>query len=392
MSRVLVYIDSLKAGGAERVALQFASWLAEGGHHSLLLTRRPANDDFYPVPAGLERLVEPPQPAWLRRLGPLGFPLRLLRLRRVLSQQRPDLVLALTTLPAVKVLLAATGLGLPVVVSERNYPPAKRLAWPWRCLRRMTYPQAALHLVQTAEIARWLTQHRLARSTSVLANAIHWPLPTFAPQQSPAAWLQPHQPLLLAVGTKAHQKGFDWLVQAFAAVSEHYPQWRLVILGLTPDAYRGQDQVKGLLSGLSPEHPARSRILFPGRIGNVADWYERADLFVLSSRYEGFPNVLLEAMASGLACIALDCPTGPSDLIEDGVNGCLLPLLSEGQGAQLADVLHRLMDQAETRLRFGQAAVAVRERFSPSRQRGVFLQALSPWLQSAPGQEGVHGG
>jgi glycosyltransferase involved in cell wall biosynthesis len=380
MSRVLVYIDSLKAGGAERVALQFASWLQEAGHQPLLLTRRPVRDDFYPVPAALERQVELAEPHWLRSLGWAGFPLRLLRLRRLVQQQRPDLVLALTTLPAVKMLLATTGLELPVVVSERNYPPAKPPVLPWRWLRRLTYPRAALHLVQTEQIARWLEQQRLARRTSVLANAVSWPLPSFAPHLSPAAWLEPQQRLLLAVGTKAHQKGFDWLVQAFAAVVERYPEWRLVMLGLTPEPYRGEDQRAALLAGLPPLHPARSRILFPGRAGNVADWYERAELFVLSSRYEGFPNVLLEAMASGVACLALDCPTGPSDLIADGDNGHLLPLHPSDPVADLASGLDRLMDEPHTRARLGQAARAVRERFSPSRQRQRFLELLDPWL------------
>lgn len=380
MSRVLVYIDSLKAGGAERVALQFATWLQEAGHQPLLMTRRPACDDFYPVPASLKRTVEPADPRWLRRLGWAGFPLRLLSLRSALQQHRPDLVLALTTLPATKVLLASVGLGLPVVVSERNYPPAKPPALPWRWLRRLAYPRAALHLVQTQQIARWLQQQRLARRTSVLANAITWPLPSFAPQQLPDAWLKPDQPMLLAVGTKAHQKGFDWLVQAFAAVVTQHPQWRLVILGLTSELYRGEDQCAALLARLPLQHPARSRILFPGRAGNVADWYARADLFVLSSRYEGFPNVLLEAMASGVACLSFDCPTGPSELIADGDNGCLLPLSSSDPVADLASGLDRLMGNAYTRARFSQAAVAVRERFSPSGQRQHFLNALNPWL------------
>lgn len=380
MSRVLVYIDSLKAGGAERVALQFALWLQEAGHQPLLLTRRPSRDDFYPVPAALERWIEPSEPRWLRHLGWAGFPLRLLRLRRLVQQAEPDLLLALTTLPAVKVLLATLGLGLPVVVSERNYPPAKPPPLPWRCLRRLTYPRAALHLVQTEQIARWLEQQRLARCTSVLANAVSWPLPAFAPELLPAAWLEPEQRLLLAVGTKAHQKGFDWLVQAFAALVERHPEWRLVILGLTPDAYRGEDQCAALMGGLPPRHPARSRILFPGRAGNVADWYGRADLFVLSSRYEGFPNVLLEAMASGLACLAIDCPTGPSDLIADGENGRLLPLHSSDPVGDLAAGLDCLMGEPQMRARLGQAARAVRERFSPNQQRQRFLELLDPWL------------
>lgn len=380
MSRVLIYIDSLKAGGAERMALQFAAWLRQAGHHPLLLTRRPRNVDFYPVPASLERLVEPPEPRWLRRLGWAGFPLRLLRLRRWLRRQNLDLAVVLTTLPAIKLLLAAAGLELPVVVSERNYPPAKPPALPWRCLRRLTYPSAVLHLVQTEGIAAWLRNRGLARRTAVVANAITWPLPRFEPQLEPAAWIQPQQRLLLAVGTKADQKGFDWLVQAFATQVERYPDWRLVILGITSEPYRGSDQVQRLLALLPADHPARPRILFPGRAGNVADWYARADLFVLSSRFEGFPNVLLEAMASGVACLALDCPTGPADLLRDDENGRLLPLDPEA----LSDGLAALMADAPLRARLGRGALDVHRRFSPDGQRRLFLSALAPWLEAEP--------
>lgn len=384
MSRVLVYIDSLKAGGAERVAIQFATWLQHAGHRPLLLTRRPAADDFYPVPTGLERLVEPPEPRWLRRLGWAGFPLRLWRLRVLIQRQGIDLALALTTLPAIKLLLALQGLPVPVVVSERNYPPAKPPALPWRLLRRLSYPRAVLHLVQTEGIAVWLRNRGLTRRTAVVANAISWPLPRFEPRLEPSAWLRSDQRLLLAVGTKAEQKGFDWLVEAFVSLAERFPDWRLVILGLSPDLYRGVDQQQRLLAGLPAGHPARTRILFPGRAGNVADWYARADLFVLSSRFEGFPNVLLEAMASGVASLAMDCPTGPADLIRDGQNGWLLPL----DPVRLEQGLAALMADAPQRRRLGEAAVEVRRRFSVEGQRRCFLQALDPWLDRPTPDDG----
>lgn len=378
MTRVLIYIDSLKAGGAERVALQFASWLKESGHVPIVLTRRAAGDDFYPCPAGLLRLVEAADPPWLRRLSWLGFPWRLLRLRRLLRLHSIELGLALTTLPAIKLILAAVGLGLPVVASERNYPPARPLPLPWRVLRRLAYPRACLHLVQTEAIASWLRQHRLAGRCFVLANAVVWPLPCFTPSVAPQEWMAPDEHMLLAVGTKSHQKGFDQLVQAFCSLSPRFPTWRLVILGLSSDPYHGVDQVASLKASIPQSIARASKILFPGRIGNVADWYDRADVFVLSSRYEGFPNVLLEAMAGGVACVAVDCPTGPAEILEDGVNGSLC----RSDPAALVDAISLLMSHDDLRRRYGQAALTVRDRFSVSRQRRLFLSALDPWLEA----------
>lgn len=373
MARVLISIHALRAGGAERVALQFARWLLEAGHGVVLLTSSRAGADFYPLPAGMERRREPSLPRPLERLGPLVFPLRVWLLRRLLHRERFAIALGMTTLPAVKLLLAASGIGLPVVVAERIFPGATPLTLPWRWLRRITYPRAALHLVQTEAIAGWLLQQRLARRTIVLANAIPWPLSDHAPKVNPTELLGPDERLVLAVGTKPHQKGFDRLVPAFAAVSARHPGWRLAIVGLPGEAW--PDTWPGL-----PEGAARP--LLPGRIGNLAAWYARADLFVLSSRFEGIPNVLLEAMASGCACLAIDCPTGPAELIAPGRNGWLLPA---GCGIrELEAALESLMEDPELRERLGSEAVAVRQRFSEETIRRQFLAALSPWLPPMP--------
>lgn len=369
MAKVLIAIHALRTGGAERVSLQFARWLLESGHEVVLLTPALAGADFYPLPIGLERRHESPLPGLLNRLGPLVFPLRVWRLRRQLQAEQFDLALGITTLPAVKLLLAGWGLGLPIVVAERVFPDGTPLPLIWRGLRRITYPRAALHLVQTEAIAAWLLQRRLAQRLVVLANAIPWPLCEHPPRVDPAVLLKPEERLVLAVGTKPHQKGFDLLVQAFAVLATRRACWRLAIVGMPLEAWPTS----------WPALPAgRAGPLLPGRVGNLAEWYARADLFVLSSRFEGIPNVLLEAMASGCACLAIDCPTGPAELIEHGHNGWLLPPASGV--SELAVALEELIDDPELRIRLGHRALAVRQRFAESTIRLQFLLALAPWL------------
>ena len=374
--RVLLYIDSLKTGGAERVTLLFARWLAQEGWRATVLTRHGPSRDFYPVPAGVHRAIEPSDPPWLRCLGLLGFPLRVLRLRAWLQRHQPDLVLGMTTLPAIKLLLAVRGMACPCIVSERNFPPLKRPGWPWRLLRRLTYPWAQLHLVQTESTGRWLAQHLNARPQLCLANPVAWPLPRFAPDPDPTDWLARQkvgadQQVLLAVGTKAHQKGFDRLVAMFALLRERHPQVHLVILGMDSVPYHGVDQ-QAQLRRMLPQ--ASHSLHFPGRVGNVQDWYERADLFLLPSRYEGFPNVLLEAMASGCCCVSSDCPQGPAELIRDGVNGRLLP--NDANPQTWADVVSALLVDSDVRRRLACRALEVRQRFSEGRLRQCFMSGV----------------
>ena len=365
----LLFIDSLKIGGAERVTLQWAEWLCEGGWSVTLLTSKSASHDFYPVPAGLRRLQEPALLGMLDRA--LFWPLKLLRLRKLLLREQPALLIGMTTLPSIKLALASIGLSSRLVLSERNYPPARPLAWRWRLLRRLAYPRAHLHLVQTQGIAQWLHQRGLARRSAVLPNAIVWPIPRLAPQLNPKASVPPGQKLILAVGTKLHQKGFDRLVAAFAGLQADFPDWSLVILGIDDAPYRGVNQAARLRALMGSES---SRLILPGNVGNVGDWYKASALFVLSSRFEGYPNVLLEAMASGLPCLAVDCPTGPSDLIDPGLNGWLVS--EQVASTDMEQPLRQALEDTAARVAFASKAQAVRQRNAPESLRPVFLDLM----------------
>ena len=372
--RVVFTIDSLKLGGAERVLLRWAGWCREEGWQVLVITRQGPQRDAYPVPEGVERWVEPRLSPPLERLGWFAFPFRLLALRQLLRRYRSDVVVGVTTLPAVKLLLASAGLPLSTVVSERNYPPAKPPSLPWRWLRRFTYPRADLHLVQTVPAGVWLRDHCAVTRQRLLPNPVSWPLPDREPVVLPEDWLAADHPLILAAGTKAHQKGFDRLMPVFAELGRRSPNLHLALLGLAPGRYHGRDQQAELRSALADSPDLQQRLLLPGVSGNMARWYARATVFVLPSRYEGFPNVLLEAMAAGCACIASDCLTGPSDLIRHGENGLLLP--PQATTEAWVDAIETLLIDPDYRRRLGARAATVQERYAPERLRRDFLEAL----------------
>lgn len=377
MRTVVLYIDSLKIGGAERVTLTFSRWLKRNGWNPILLTRRSKDFDFYPIPDSIERVVEPEPPPWVSSLPILTFPWRICWLIGWLRKKKITLAIGMTTKPAIKLLLAASPLGIPCVVSERNFPSLKRVQFSWSLLRRLSYPWSVLQIVQTTGTGRWLNSHITESPQLLLPNPVQWPLPKFDPCICPHSWLDDagvpvDSPILLAAGTKINQKGFDFLMQVFARLIEENADVHLIILGFSLDI--NQDQIKRLRELLVDFPRAQHQLHFPGKVGNMSDWYEAATIFLLPSRYEGFPNVLLEAMAHGCCCVASDCPHGPADLVSDQINGILMSGSASVEDWRL--VLHQLLVNSNLRKKLANRAILVREIFSDFRLERKFIHAV----------------
>ena len=149
------------------------------------------------------------------------------------------------------------------------------------------------------------------------------------------------------MGRLSREKGFDILLDAFAEVAEMQPEWKLALFGEGP-----MRAAVGLTD----------RVTMPGLVKHAHDALAQADIFVLPSRFEGFPNALCEAMACSVAAIATDCPSGPREIIRHDVDGLLVP--PDDSGA-LAREVARLMADPDARRRLGERATEVVERFSP---------------------------
>ena len=122
---------------------------------------------------------------------------------------------------------------------------------------------------------------------------------------------------VLAAGRLTRQKGFDWLIPAWAQVEEKHPDWKLRICG--------EGNWRERLEAQIAEHGLENLEL-PGSCPDMADQMSNASIYALSSRFEGFPLILCEAMSKGMAPVAFDCPTGPAEMIRDGENGLIVPL------------------------------------------------------------------
>jgi glycosyltransferase involved in cell wall biosynthesis len=206
--------------------------------------------------------------------------------------------------------------------------------------------------MQSRQGLAWLQAQVPTARGVVIPNPVAAPLPDAAPVVPIVAG--DARKVLLAVGRLEPQKAFDVLVQAFAQLAARHASWDLVVLGEGSQRATLEAQVRAL--GLA------GRVAMPGRAGNVGAWYRRADLYVMSSLFEGFPNTLAEAMAHGCAVVSYDCDTGPRDIIRHEQDGLLVRPV--GDVAALARALDRLMADDAARERMAAGAADVRERFS----------------------------
>lgn len=383
--KLLIYLHSLESGGAERVAANLANHWVGCGWDVTIATVESTARDFYQLDARVRRagfglagdsrgLLQ----AATRNVA------RIRSLRQAIREFKPDAALAMMT--NANVILSLACRGLPrfcAVGSEHIFPAQVALGPVWNALRRIHY--RGLHAVAalTSESAQWIMAHTSARQAPVIPNAAGWPLPQQKPMLSPDALCGAGRRILLGVGRLADQKNFPLLVDVFACLAPAYPDWDLVILGAGPQRAMLQAQVERL--------QLSHRVFLPGVVGNAGQWYQRADLYAMSSRFEGFPNTLAEALAHGLPAVSFDCDTGPRDIIRHGVDGLLVP---RDDADALGRSLSTLMADDALRARLAERAVDARERFSIERVaamwESLFAEPLSPASATARCATGRH--
>ena len=352
--RLLFLIHSLSMGGAERVAVTLANYWAAKGYTVAVATLSSTSNDFYTLDPSVERIAlntAKPSPNILSALSNNFYTLR--AVRHLLKVWQPEITISLMSQANVYLALASWGMSGQKIGSEHIHPPMLPLGRVWELLRHLAYGRLDHLVALTEPSATWLQQHTSVKHLSVIANPISWPLPTHPPLREPIKLLRPERKHLLAVGRLAEQKGFDLLLEAFAQITTTFPEWDLVIVGEGPmrESLQAQLEKNGL----------QNRVCLVGAVGNMAHWYEACDIYVMSSRFEGFGNTLVEAMAHGLAVVSFDCETGPRDIIRNGVDGLLVP---NGDVPALINSLSQLMDNAELRYEFGLKATETREKFS----------------------------
>jgi glycosyltransferase involved in cell wall biosynthesis len=289
-------------GGAEHVICNLANQFVQDGYEITLvaMTRK---DWTYTIDARVKVING------IERRNDFEA---IVRLRKVLISEQPNLVLSFLTHINISVIVAGLGTGIPVVVSERNDPatiPPEALR---RLLRKLIYPFAKGYVFQTQEAMRFFSK-RIQKRSRIIPN------PLFI--QIEMRSIQDRNREIVSVGRMVPQKRHDLILRAFAGSEARKNGYSLHFYGSDED---GEIQ---RLQSHAQELGIADSVFSHGSVSDLHERIQGASIFVLASDYEGMPNAIMEAMALGLACISTDCPCGgPRFLIQDAENGLLIPV------------------------------------------------------------------
>ena len=359
----LVYIFSSFAakGGTERIFCDKMNWLAEvAGYEIVFVTYEQGNHPFaYPLSNKIRhvdlntRFFTTGTMPLLKRIRFKFTMPRLFkhRLRKLLDEIQPDVVVSTTyALPLFREILSQPY--RHVVESHVCYyqlllqKKFTHISWLDRKIARHL-----LEMLKRCEKVVVLT-HKDAACWKGYDNieVIHNVLTNY-PEKTTDVADRPKR--IIAVGRLHAQKGFDLLIQSWQLIAARHPDWQLVVYGHGGDLQKLQQQLEK--AGLT------SSMTFAGATDNIYKEYQNSAFYVMSSRYEGWGLVLVEAMSCGLPCVSFDCPYGPSDIIRDGEDGFLV---ENGNIQQLAEKMELLINNKELRERLGVRARLNAARFT----------------------------
>ncbi|MHA6266511.1 glycosyltransferase family 4 protein [uncultured Aliiroseovarius sp.] len=344
--RVLFIQGGFGTGGAEKIVAMIANHrAAHGDQVEVAGMRAPRDGSYYRYsPDVTLHVLEPNVPA----SEPVSQIKRLKMLRKLIRDRKPDVVVSFLTKINVLTLTAGLGTGIPIVISERNNPRAQNNHPLWHTAS-MTLSRRATSVVTLTERGRDQLPAKVRHRTRVIPNPC-------VPIEGARAQINGAASQLVAVGRLDWQKGFDLLLHAVARLRDSHPTLSLTIFGEGPE--------RKALEGLRADLGLEATVAMPGTTQRHGAWVSEADILVVTSRYEGFCNVVAEATLSGVPIISFDCEFGPREMIRHEVNGLLV---QTGDIDGMADNLSRLINDTQLRARMSAASYLNVEYLDPDR-------------------------
>ena len=309
--KIAFVIGALAPGGAERVITNLSNSLI--GDFDVTIITFIESEPFYTLNNSVKVIScfkELPRPKSFIDSLKLNYSI-LKKTSEITKREKVDLLIGFITQANIKAVLAAKLNKIPCLISERNDPLKSDIPKLWVTLRKYIYPKADCLIVQTEKVKQVYERMIKTKEMVVLPNPISSEL-----SQLSEAYTTDRENIILSVGTFNDDKRQERIIYAFNELQ--LSNWKLILLGEGPN--------RSKLEALIKELKLSDKVQLISKVKNVHDYYNKASVFAFSSKAEGFPNVLLEAMDFGLPSISTDCNYGPSELIVDGENGFLVPV------------------------------------------------------------------
>lgn len=345
-SKIAFVIASLNAGGAERVLTNIANDLVKSFDVTIILLHKCT--PFYELDKNISitYCLESynPNPNILQSLK--NHFLIFYSVLKILKKNKIDVGIGFMTTSNIHLAMASKVNGNPCIISERIHPEHHHLGRFWQILRNISYPFAKILVVQTESIKKYFEAFVKSDKIEVIKNPLSIQL-----MDKRENYVN-RKNIILNVGRLDDQKHQELLIRAFSNLNNE--NWEVILVG------EGQlrKEYENLIFTLGLEQ----KISLVGNVTNIEDYYNIASIFVFTSRYEGFPNALTEAIYFGLPCISTDCPTGPSEIIESGKNGFLIPV---GDQDELENKLKSLISDENLRQEFSRKGIESSNDFHP---------------------------
>ncbi len=301
--------DITRGGGTERVAIRLANEMVRSGKYQIrfLSLTEQRNEPFFEIDPGIQRDFLSSH--WVNP-GPGYLPV-IWKVRKYLKEKRIDVVIDIDIVLDVLSLPARKGLKTKVISWEHfNYEFEQTVAYR-KWILRYSFTRSD-YVVTLTEQDRRNYERNLERRKRIIA--IPNPVPDAEELKEGAT---ARENWILTVGALLPDKGMDDLSKIAFWVLKRRPDWKWLLLGEGPE--------RGKLERFIVKKGLQDRLILTGAVQNVGDYYRKAKIMVLTSRHEGLPMCLLEAKSYGLAGVSFDIETGPSEIIEDGVNGYIVP-------------------------------------------------------------------
>ncbi|MGN8068895.1 glycosyltransferase [Mucilaginibacter sp. 22184] len=348
--RILFVIPSLMGGGAERVLISIANHFNQKGCVSIIVTLN-RSEPAYDINKEVKviYLLDRKNNKLRHRLKYMW--LTFYKLMKLLLKEKPDSVLSFITSANIWTGVTCSVLRIPFVVSERTSPKRSinQFGDKAKVLIALLYQKSKAVVVGAQGIEECIRENKAFKNLKNICRITN-AVPVFNTVSGNPVH---HRRFILGVGRLEHVKGFDMLIAAFS--NAQLSDIDLVIVGDGSEKSNLICQIYNL--GL------RDKVILAGSKTNLQDYYSQAELFVLPSRNEGYPNALVEAMSFGCPCIAMDCEFGPSEIINHEQNGLLVQATNT---TDLANAINRLINAPQLRGELSKCALNINDTNSPT--------------------------